>query len=75
MPIREHRLLFLSTNIGVYLSRDAGENWEPINSGLPSIDNQVRDNVADNLALTYDNRYLILGLMNYGVWRADLAAP
>ncbi|MFC1787072.1 family 16 glycoside hydrolase [Halobacteriota archaeon] len=68
-----HDVLFLSTNEGVYLSRDAGDNWEAINSGLPSKHNQVRDNVADNLALTPDNRYLILGLMDYGVWKADLS--
>jgi len=68
-----HNILFLSTSRGVYLSKDAGESWEAINSGLPSTHNQVRDNVADNLALTADNRYLILGLVNYGVWRADLS--
>jgi hypothetical protein len=33
----------------------------------------VRENVADNLALTPDNRHLILGLMNYGVWKLNLA--
>jgi len=95
-----HNILFLSTNRGVYLSRNAGESWKPINSGLPTgggvfdfvlsllgkfvprkfvpvppsfaFNNQVRDNVAENLALTPDNKYLILGLVNYGAWKADL---
>jgi photosystem II stability/assembly factor-like uncharacterized protein len=69
----DHNILFLSTNRGVYLSRNAGTTWKPINNGLPSLDNQVRENVADNLALTPDNRHLILGLMNYGVWKLNLA--
>ncbi len=68
-----HNILFLSTNKGVYISRDAGNSWKAINTGLPNTDNQVRDNVADNLALTPDNRYLIFGLMNSGAWKADLS--
>jgi photosystem II stability/assembly factor-like uncharacterized protein len=72
-----HNILFLSTNKGVYISRDAGASWKIINSGLPgkelTVDNQVRDNVADNLALTPDNKYLIFGLVEYGVWKADLS--
>ncbi|HEY94274.1 MAG TPA: hypothetical protein G4O15_05000 [Dehalococcoidia bacterium] len=71
----DHEILFLSTNKGVYMSRNAGESWESINNGLPSMNNQVRDNVADNLALTPDNQYLILGLIDYGVWKAKLVEP
>lgn len=68
-----HDILFMSTNMGVYMSRDAGNSWKDINSNLPSKHNQVRDNVADNLALTADNKYLILGLMDHGAWKADLS--
>jgi len=68
-----HSVLFLSTSKGVYLSTDAGNSWQAINVGLPTTNNQVRHNVADNLALTADNRYLILGLIGYGVWKADLS--
>ena len=68
-----HDVLFLSTSNGVYWSKNAGDSWEAINDGLPSICNQVRDNVAENLALTADYRYLILGLMQHGVWKADLS--
>ena len=68
-----HDVLFLSTNNGVFISMDAGNNWELMVEGLPTHKNQVRDNVADNLALTADNKYLVLGLANYGVWKADLS--
>lgn len=68
-----HDVLFLSSSKGVYISTNAGNSWETINNGLPNTDNQVRDNVGDNLAFTADYRYLILGLMNYGVWKADLS--
>ena len=54
-------------------SRDSGNSWKSINTGLPSTDNQVRDNVAENLALTPDNKYLIFGLMDSGAWKADLS--
>ena len=70
----DHDTLFLSTSRGVYASRDAGETWWPMETGLPTSINQVRDNVADNLALSGDDRYLYLGLVQNGVWRADLVA-
>ena len=67
-----HDVLFLSTSNGVYISRNAGGSWQGINNGLAATNNFVRDNVADNLALTPDNKYLVLGLQTYGVWKADL---
>ena len=70
----DHDTLFLSTSRGVYASLDAGERWWPMDTGLPATVNQVRDNVADNLALSRDARHLYLGLVQHGVWRADLAA-
>ena len=66
-------VLFLSTSNGVFMSRNAGETWDPMNHGLPTTHNQVRDNVADNMTLTSDRRHLLLGLVGHGVWRADLS--
>jgi photosystem II stability/assembly factor-like uncharacterized protein len=68
-----HNVLFLSSSNGVFLSEDSGTIWKPINNGLPSTNNQVRDNVANNLALTCDSKTLLLGLVNYGIWKADLS--
>jgi len=41
---------------------------------LPYTTNWVRENVADNLALTADNKYLLFGLMDAGVWKLNLDA-
>ena len=68
----DNEILFMSTSKGVYMSVNAGNNWTGINNGLPTTENWVRDNVADNLALTSDEKYLVLGIMEYGVWKADL---
>ncbi len=68
-----HDTLFLSTNRGVYMSKNAGATWIPVNEGLPTTFNQVRDNVAENLAFTADdNRYLLLTLVENGIWKAKL---
>lgn len=64
--------LFLSSSGGVFMSRDAGASWRPINRGLPTTENQVRDNVAENLAFTADGGGLLLALKGYGLWRADI---
>ncbi|MCW4041915.1 MAG: hypothetical protein NWE83_14335, partial [Candidatus Bathyarchaeota archaeon] len=68
-----HEIIFLSTNSGVYMSRNAGDSWKNINKGLATTINQVRDNVADNLFLTPNNDALLLGLQSYGVWKMNLA--
>ena len=67
-----HNMLFLSTNRGFYISKDSGNSWHEANDVLPSVMNQVRDNVAQNLALTADNRYILLSIVGYGVWKAKL---
>lgn len=69
----KHSVLFLSTNKGVFLSTDSGSNWQPMNEGLPTVENQVRDNVAENLAFTADHESLILGLFDHGFWKADIS--
>jgi len=67
-----HNVLFLSTSDGNFISTNAGNSWNEINNGLPDTYNQVRDNVADNLVISNDNKYLYLGLQNYGVWKAEI---
>ncbi|MFC1768538.1 hypothetical protein ACFLZX_02130, partial [Nanoarchaeota archaeon] len=74
----DHNILFMSTNGHVYMSTTGGESvggepgWTSIQYDLPQEWNQVRDNVADNLILTSDNRNLILGLKGHGCWKLDL---
>ena len=69
----DHQTIFLSSTYGVYLSQDAGENWQPLNEGIPTEYHMMRDNVASNLKLTPDNKNLIFGIINYGVWKADIS--
>ena len=69
---QNHDVLFLSTSQGIYVSQDAGERWEPMNDGLPVTMHRIRDNVAQNLKLTADHRALILSIVDYGVWRAEI---
>ena len=68
----DSQTLFLSSTYGVYLSQDAGETWTPMNNGIPIEYHMMRDNVASNLKLTPDKKNLILGIVNYGVWKADI---
>lgn len=70
----DHNILFLSTTKGVYTSKDAGRSWHDANNGLPTTYNWVRDNVAENLALTMDNKYLIYSIHHYGLWKADISS-
>ncbi|MFC1652196.1 WD40/YVTN/BNR-like repeat-containing protein [Planctomycetota bacterium] len=67
-----HDILFVSSTFGVFKSNDAGQSWEPFNEGLPVTDFYIRDNVAENLKITPDHRYLVLGITAHGVWRVDI---
>ena len=60
------------TSKGIFASPDAGDSWISINKGLPTLEHRIRDNVAQNLKITADGKALILGLVDYGVWRLPL---
>lgn len=66
-------VLFLSSNSGVFASKNGGGSWFAINSGLPSLNMQMRDNVAQNLQITVDLDYLVLAVTGYGCWKADIS--
>jgi len=70
----DHNMLFVSSSYGVYVSRDAGVSWESMNLGLPVEHHFLRDNVAMNLQFTPDNMNLIYGVVNYGVWKANISS-
>lgn len=59
-------LLFLATEHGVYVSFDAGEQWEPIQLNLP--DTPVRD-------LVIRNDDVVLGTHGRGFWILDDINP
>lgn len=66
-----HDVLFVSASDGVYMTKDGGGNWESINYNI-DIGTGVTNNVANNLKLDADHRYLYLGTMGKGVFKADL---
>lgn len=69
----DHDRLFVSSTLGVFTSNDAGASWGPFNKGLPVEHFYIRDNVAENLKITPDNKYLVLGITAHGAWRVDIA--
>jgi hypothetical protein len=69
-----HDILFLSSTFGVFISRDAGGSWTPFNAGMPIEHFYLRDNVAQNLKMTPDNRYLVMAIHQQGVWKVDISS-
>jgi len=67
-----HNILFVSSTFGIFMSNDAGKSWEPFNEGLPEKHFYIRDNVAENLKITPDGKYLVFGITAHGVWRVDI---
>ncbi len=71
---KNHNVLFLSTEKeGVFMSKNAGNNWQAINDGLMNIRAAVSNNVGVNLVLDSEADYLYFGTSGSGVWRADLS--
>jgi photosystem II stability/assembly factor-like uncharacterized protein len=68
----DHNILFVSSTLGVFMSKDAGQSWMPFNEGLPEKHFYIRDNVAENLKITPDGRYLVFGITAHGVWKVDI---
>ncbi|MGA1793915.1 MAG: WD40/YVTN/BNR-like repeat-containing protein [Thermoplasmatota archaeon] len=69
----DHDILFLSSSYGVFISLDGGDSWDPFNNGMPEKYFYVRDNVAQNLKITPDMRYLVMAITGFGVWRVDIS--
>ncbi|MBN2049878.1 MAG: hypothetical protein JW760_05485 [Spirochaetales bacterium] len=70
---KNRNILFVSTSFdGVYISTDAGASWQACNNGLENTRGAVANNVAMNLVLDCEGRYLYFGTMGSGVWRARL---
>lgn len=69
---RDHDVLYLSSSRGVYGSANRGDSWTLMNQGLPVEEFFIRDNVAHNMEMTPDGRSLVLTIVGYGVWRAEL---
>ena len=60
------KLLYVGTDLGVYLSRDAGQSWESLSATLPST--PVQD-----LTVQSRDSELVIGTYGRGAWILDLA--
>jgi hypothetical protein len=58
-------VVYASTDIGVFRTRDAGDSWEPFDDGMPRI-------VVSGLALRRNTRTLYASTMGRGVYRRPL---
>jgi hypothetical protein len=71
-----YEVLFVSTNYGIFMTENGGESWTPINDGLDVYEEIIRsgivNNVANNLQIDSEGKYLYLGTMGRGVYTADL---
>ena len=70
---QNRNILFLSSSWdGVFISTDAGASWQPCNNGLGNTRGGAANNVAVNLVLDCEGRYLYFGTLGSSVWRAKL---
>jgi photosystem II stability/assembly factor-like uncharacterized protein len=61
-----HDWYFLGTDLGVYVSLDAGATWWPFNTGLPHV-------VVADLRLHASGRFLRAATHGRGMWEVDLS--
>lgn len=55
------QLLWVGTEIGVYVSIDGGSKWRKFGHGLPPV-------AVEKLAMSYDQRDLVVGTHGRGIW-------
>lgn len=60
-------LVYLGTNLGVYVSSDGGHRWEVLGGNLPNI--PVRD-----IAIQRREKLIVIGTWGRGVWALDQRA-
>jgi hypothetical protein len=61
--------LFAATDGGVFLSKNSGETWTSISTGLPSFTVYAVTVAPDDLG----NQYLLAGTAGRGVWKRSLS--
>lgn len=66
-------VVYVSGELGVYISTDAGASWSPWSTGLTNPMASHPNNVTRPFALSSDGKYLFLGTDGSGVYRRRIA--
>jgi hypothetical protein len=62
----DSRVLYAGSDIGVFISRDAGASWNPFGTGLPRV-------AVFDMAIQNSNRLLRIGTHGRGAWEIPTA--
>lgn len=62
----EQAILYAGTDIGVYVSFDKGENWQPFSNGLPKV-------AVHDLVIQPEAKDLVIGTHGRSIYKANIA--
>ena len=64
----QENLVFVGSEVGIFVSIDAGATWTPLMNGLPTVP-------VDDIKLHHRNNDLVIGTHGRGIWILDNITP